>query len=109
MTWGLIFWLGIALSLLPTPAYSWSDTGHRLTCELAFEQLESSSQATLRRLMKSMPADHAESLFSRAKPTVTDLCVWADKVRKDRAFDRVASWHYVNVDRSQSWLAGTGV
>ena len=95
MTWGLIFWLGIALSLLPTPAYSWSDTGHRLTCELAFEQLQPSSQVALRRLMTAMPADHAETFLARTEPTVTDLCVWADKVRKDRTFDRVASWHYV--------------
>ena len=26
-----------------------------------------------------------------------------------RRLDRVASWHYVNVDRSRPWLAGTGV
>ena len=44
VTWGLLFWLGIALSLLPTPAISWSDTGHRVTCELAFEQLQFSME-----------------------------------------------------------------
>ena len=102
MTWGLIFCLGIAVSLLPTPAFSWSDTGHRVTCELAFEQLQPSSQVALRRLMTAMPADHAETFLARTEPTVTDLCVWADKVRKDRAYDRVVSWHYVNVDRNQS-------
>ena len=89
----------LMLSMLPLVASAWSDTGHRLTCDLAFDQLKPEAQITIREWMQAMPAEHAQTFLSKSQPEVNDLCVWADKVRKDKAFDRVASWHYVNVDR----------
>ncbi|MFZ9127742.1 MAG: S1/P1 nuclease [Pseudomonadales bacterium] len=95
-----VFFTLLMLGLLPSGAQAWSDTGHRLTCDLAFTQLKPEARETLRAWMRAMPSEHAETFLSRSQPEVSDLCVWADKVRKDKTYDRVASWHYVNVDRT---------
>ena len=87
-----------ALSWLPL-AQGWSETGHRLTCDVAEAHISHGVKIQIQRLMKSLPDEQREELFGGAALEFSDLCVWADKVRPLSAYRSVSSWHYVNFDR----------
>ena len=86
------FWLPSVLG--------WSATGHRLTCDVAESQLTDGVKARIQELMQALPDDQREDLFEGKMLTFSDLCTWADQVRPLKAYRSVASWHYVNIDRS---------
>ncbi len=68
-------------SLLPGPALAWSDVGHRIICEIAFQELE----LTARDRVKEMIAQDPEF------DTFANACTWPDHPRQR------PSEHYVNL------------
>ena len=86
------------LAWLPL-AHGWSETGHRLTCDVAEAHVSIGVKIQIKRLMEFLPDEQREQLFEGAVLEFSDLCVWADKVRPLSAYRSVSSWHYVNFDR----------
>ncbi|MEX2283798.1 MAG: S1/P1 nuclease [Gemmatimonadota bacterium] len=92
MTWLVL--LGLNLS---APALLWGGDGHRIICEMAFQELNESARTKLRSLIAT---DTEHTRFS-------DSCVWADDVRSQvergvPAFQRFARYndsHFVNTPR----------
>jgi hypothetical protein len=70
------------------PAYAWGDDGHKVVCEIAFNQVKPSTRAAIVELIK------ADGEFN----TFSDSCVWPDHPRKR------ASEHFVNLSRDASAL-----
>jgi hypothetical protein len=64
-------------------AWSWGDVGHKIICEIAFQELGDQSRAEVPRLIN---LDSEFSLFFES-------CTWADHPRKR------ASEHFINVPR----------
>lgn len=79
--------LAIALTMPAGPAPAWGYDVHRLVCELAWRELTPRAQAAVRELLAG---DRFAERFSEA-------CVWADEVRRDSAYARYRTAHYVNV------------
>jgi S1/P1 Nuclease len=74
--------------LLPGPALAWGDLGHRIICEIAFQELGSIARD---RVKAMIDRDHESHTFAEA-------CSWPDHPR------RRASEHYVNLPRDADGL-----
>ena len=61
-----------ALSWLPL-AQGWSETGHRLTCDVAEAHISHGVKIQIQRLMKSLPDEQREELFGGAALEFSDL------------------------------------
>ena len=73
------------LILMPSLAFGWGETGHRVVCQIAYEELQPDARAELDRLMSLDPAfdSFAES------------CLFADTPERIRWRD-----HFINLPRS---------
>ena len=84
--------LGVLACLLvlpwAAPALAWSDVGHRIICEIAFQELDD----TVRERVKAMFRQDPEF------DTFAESCSWPDHPR------RRASEHYVNLPRDAERL-----
>jgi hypothetical protein len=72
------------------PATRWSFEGHRLICEIAWREL---TPLVRERVQSLMAADPAYAGFPES-------CAWADEVRRDPAYGRYTTAHYVNLPRN---------
>lgn len=73
--------------LVPSPAFAWAKTGHRVVAALADDQLSGLARAQVKAILGS------ESLV--------DASTWADDMRSDPSpfWQKTASpWHYVTLD-----------
>lgn len=76
---------------------SWGFDGHRIVCEIAFQEVNQETRTKLRALIATDPA------FTR----FADSCVWADQVRDSvrarlpafQKFARLNNAHFVNIPR----------
>jgi hypothetical protein len=76
--------LASVLALLwPTPALAWGDIGHRIICEIAFQELEPAMRERVKAMIRRDPE------FD----TFAEACTWPDRPRQ-RAVE-----HYVNLPR----------
>ena len=74
----------LAVTLCPIrAALAWGDTGHRIVCEIAFQELGDTARQRVKQLIR---LDHDFSRFS-------DACTWPDHPRKR------ADEHYVDLPR----------
>jgi hypothetical protein len=75
----------LVLALLASAhAWSWGDTGHRIVCEIAFQELTPAARATVKHLIR------LDNEFSR----FNDSCIWPDHPRQR------STEHYANYPRS---------
>jgi hypothetical protein len=67
-------------------AKAWSEDGHRIVYAIAWKELAPETRALVEDLLK----EDSASGFAK-------VCVWADVIRSDPAYDRAKPHHYVNV------------
>ena len=79
--------LALAMNLVALPAWGWGGTGHRMICEMAWQQLTPAARNEVEALLR---LDHGSHRFSES-------CTWADRVRGDARYDFLAPWHYLNL------------
>ena len=75
----------LLISIIPSVALGWGAAGHRTVCQVAYEEMESTTQAAVDRLIELDPEFN----------TFADSCLFADGPPRIRAID-----HYINVPRS---------
>ncbi len=80
--------LYLLLALWPLPAAGWGDFGHKLVCEIAFQELSTSAREKVKALIR---LDRDFRLFS-------DACTWPDHPRKRGAE------HFINVPRETATI-----
>ena len=89
-------------------AHGWGFSGHRLICQIAYDELQPATQKEIDGLLASLSDKHKRNLNRYLKRAATtpiqfaDSCVWADAVRRMDYYKPFASWHYVNVSRDGS-------
>ena len=69
----------------PVPAWAWWDTGHKVVCEIAWQELAPITKAAIKDLLGGEERSYADS------------CVWADEIKADRRYDWARPHHYINV------------
>jgi len=74
--------------LLPGPALAWGDLGHRIICEIAFQELEPTARERVKALIRRDPDSD----------TFAEACSWPDCPR------RRPEEHYVNLPRDADRL-----
>jgi hypothetical protein len=74
----------LALIVAASPAWAWGDLGHRVICQIAFQELNDRARNEFIRLIA------LDETFN----SVTHACTWPDHPRKQ------AEEHFVNVGRS---------
>lgn len=77
--------LAVFVAVLPAAAFAWGETGHRVLCQIAFEELTDAARGEVEYLLSLDPGfdSFAES------------CLFADIPERIRPFD-----HFMNVPRS---------
>jgi len=78
---GLLAYLLVLL--LPGPALAWGDLGHRIICEIAFQELNDTARKRVKAMIRR----------DRDFDTFAEACSWPDHPR------RRASEHYINLPR----------
>lgn len=66
---------------------SWSFDGHRIVCEIAWQNLTPAAKNSVRALLSG---DSAYDRFSES-------CIWADVIRRESQYERFVTAHYVNL------------
>ena len=84
----------LSTCLFPAQAFAWGEAGHRIVCEIAFQELDANARPKVRQLIRSDP-DY--NLFA-------DSCNWADKIRNKDRYKRYGRLHYVNAARGASGM-----
>ena len=103
----------VILMLLPVQVLAWGQVGHRAVCEIAFNEMQPTTQRQVKKLLKELPSLHKQTLNAyqkrskRAKVTFASACVWADAVRDMQGYEMFDAWHYSNVEREGSFV-GSG-
>src|SRR5882724_4711600 len=72
-----------------SPAWGWGDLGHKIVCQIAFQELNAKARAEVVRLIA------LDSTFD----SFTDACTWPDHPRKR------AEEHFINVPRTLQTIA----
>jgi len=79
---GLLFLLGSMM--YPSLSWAWGDLGHKIICQIAFDELNDKARNEVTRLIA------LDATFN----SFTDACTWPDHPRKR------AEEHFINVGRS---------
>ncbi len=84
------------MAAVPAPAYAWGEYAHRITADIAKNNISPSTAVKIRRLMQS------EALLGTPDcdlKSISDASVWPDCVRRNRLrWGYTSPWHYQNVD-----------
>jgi hypothetical protein len=73
----------VLLAACPLPVWAWGELGHRIVCEIAFQELNDKARQEVRRLIRLDPEFR----------TFADACTWPDHPQQR------AAEHFVNVPR----------
>lgn len=84
------FWVTVLL-FISSPLYAFSQTGHQLVCEIAYQQASDNTRKQLDQMIRQSPYAH-----------FTKSCSWADEVRNEPQFRFASTLHYVNFPRSHT-------
>ena len=82
LPFGLLFLVGSMM--YPSLSWAWGDLGHKVICQIAFEELNDKARNEVIRLIA------LDATFN----SFTDACTWPDHPRKR------AEEHFINVGRS---------
>lgn len=86
--------IAIAASILPSNAFAWGSAGHKIVCEIAFQELAASTRTQVKDWIRSDP-DYS---------SFAESCTWPDDIRDIERYDRYRSLHYVNAERGAAAL-----
>ncbi|WDE11606.1 S1/P1 nuclease [Thalassomonas haliotis] len=103
----ILMWLLPVIFLTGTfKAFALGKMGHQLVCQLSYDHLTPASRQKITQLLTGLPQEHKEKIAAYTKAagsndniSFADACLWADAIKKDKAFDAFKPWHYLNVDR----------
>ncbi len=79
--------LALALTLAPRPGAAWGDAGHRLVCQVAWDELMETPLTRVKDLLQIT----TEQEFAHA-------CTWADRHAEEHP--ETAAWHDVRIPKS---------
>jgi hypothetical protein len=72
----------------PASGVAWGVEGHKIVCEIAFQNLDNDSRKLVLNLRQADPERRA---------TFSEDCVWADDARNTEEFKFTRAFHYINI------------
>lgn len=74
--------------LLASHSFAWGAQGHRLVCDIAWQNLESATKKMVR-----------QAAQQKGYKTFAEACNWADHIRSEKAYKEWLPRHYMNQPR----------
>ena len=68
-----------------TPVWAWWDIGHKVVCQVAWQEIAPSTRAAI------------EDLLGGPEPGLANACVWADEVKNEPKYSNTKPHHYINL------------
>lgn len=84
----------LGLFLKPLESFAWGKDGHRIVAEIAKSQLRKSIQDSVSKYLGVMSFD--------------DAATWMDDVRGDASFDFMKPWHFIDIEKGQTYVPKPG-
>jgi hypothetical protein len=82
----VLFTVFSAICIPQNQAFAWGEAGHKIVCEIAFQELDANARS---RVKRAIDADPDYTAFA-------DACIWADAIRSLDRYKRYDRLHYVN-------------
>ena len=79
--------------LFPFLVSAWGKKGHKMVVEVAFHYLDDSTKAKVLKYL--------------GKTSIEDASNWMDEMRSNNYYDYMKPWHYVNVEKGESYTASS--
>lgn len=86
----ITLWITTAL-FTSTKSLAWSEKGHALVAEVAFNYLDPTTRKVLLEYLDGM--------------TIQEAANWMDKIKSDKSYDYLKKLHYINAERGQKITA----
>jgi len=84
--------MSLASCLMPVGAQAWGPDGHKIVCQIAWDQLSQRAKDAI---------DQVRQGDDMTKyPMFADSCVWADDIRSDPTFDWAKPLHFLDVPKN---------
>ena len=85
--------LAIVLYILtPVKIFAWGADGHKIVAEIAKSYLNKETAILVQQEINPLSFEEES--------------VWMDEIKKDHSFDYMKPWHYVNVEKDKTYVAG---
>jgi hypothetical protein len=108
LTYGMLL---IGLLCFSQTSFALDKQGHKVVCQLAFENLTPSSQTKVTKILALLSREQKKLINQynnqstaryneQANISFADSCTWADAIKKQKAYQKFKTWHYINVSRS---------
>jgi hypothetical protein len=81
----------LLLALWPKASCAWGYEGHKVVCEIAYQELNLKARAEVERLIAEDPEFH----------TFAMSCIWPDKVANSTR-PETRGWHFINLQRGDT-------
>jgi hypothetical protein len=86
------FLLSVALLVFTLNALAWGSGGHKMVASFA------------KAALSKQVADSVQKILG--KMSFEDASVWMDEVRSDHTYDYMKPWHYINIEKDATYVAG---
>lgn len=85
----LLLLMALIVQLIPARVFAWGKKGHELVAEVAFHYLDDSTKMKVMQYL--------------GKTSIEDAANWMDEMRSNDYYDFMKPWHYVNVEKGDSY------
>jgi hypothetical protein len=83
-----LFTVIVTLLLAPVKTFAWGEKGHTIVAETAFSYLDKATQKKVMYYLDGM--------------TLQEAANWMDKMRKNRSYNYMKPYHYVNFNKNET-------
>ncbi|MCD6066417.1 MAG: nuclease [Bacteroidetes bacterium] len=83
----------VLLFVFPERSFAWGKTGHHIVAQIAKAHLEPGVLDSVQKYLGDMSFE--------------DAATWMDDVRKDKTYDYMKTWHYINVEKDKTYVFTT--
>ena len=81
--------LFVGLFIVQTNSFGWGHEGHRIVADIAQSQMNKNVIDSVKKYLGTMTFEMASN--------------WMDDVRSDHYFDFMKPWHYINIEKGQTY------
>jgi hypothetical protein len=79
----------LAISCISLSAFSWSETGHRVTGYIANQHLSKKARLAMQRIL--------------GQQSMAMAAYWMDEVRSDSLYNYTSTWHWVTIQNGETY------
>jgi hypothetical protein len=83
----------LLISVITINCFAWGPTGHHIVAEIAQHYMKKNVIDSVNKYLGNM--------------TLEDAATWMDDMRKDKSYDYMKPWHYINIAKDKTYVKTT--